>query len=65
MKKIVINVIIALMSLATLWTLVFSGWAFVDQMNGWLWFDGIVFAFIIFGTSMFDTIAYLIPEEEV
>ena len=65
MKKIIINVIMAIMSLAVMYVMVFSDLAFVKQLDGFVWFDAIVLAFIVFGINLGKIISYLDPEEEV
>ena len=64
MKKIIVNVIIALVSLVTLYTLAFGDWAVIRQMNGWIWWDMSILAFGAFGISSSVIVSYLDPENE-
>lgn len=64
MKKIIVNVIIALVSLAALYTLAFGDWAVIRQMNGWIWWDMTILAFAAFGISSGTIVSYLDPENE-
>ena len=64
-KNIIINAIIAAISLVTIWFLVFSNNQVVNALDIWVWINGVAISFIALTVSVIDLITDLIPEEEV
>lgn len=64
-KNIIINAVIAAISLVVIWFLVFSNNQVVNALDIWAWINGVAISFIALTVSVNDLVTDLIPEEEV
>lgn len=64
-KNIIINAVIAAISLVAIWFLVFSNNQVINALDIWVWINGVAISFIALTVSVNDLLANIIPEEEV
>lgn len=62
MKKIIVNIIFAILALMVLFGIIYEGNTF--GINGWIQIDIAFIAFIIFGINSAKIVSYLDPEED-
>lgn len=63
MKKIIINVIIAIASLVVMYALLFGDFAFIREIGTFGYFDTALIALITFATSGYNIVYHLDYEE--
>ena len=61
--NIIINAIIAAISLVAIWFLVFSNNQVINALDIWVWINGVAISFIALTVSVNDLVTDLIPEE--